>query len=100
LLAQYREAHPEVQVKMPESGDSSADKKVVWVKDGNQIYPQEVKVGETDEINYELLSGPKEGTAVIVSMTSVSKKEAKEEAARSPFMPTPPGGNKKDKESK
>jgi len=100
VLAQYKETHPEVQIDMPTQGGNSTDKKVVWVKDGNKIYSQEVKVGDTDEINYELLSGPKEGTEKIVSMTSISKKEAKEEAARSPFMPTPPGGNKKDKESK
>ncbi len=94
-LAQYKEIHPEMQIDIPAQSGNSTDKKVVWVKDGNKIYSQEVKVGDTDEINYELLSGPKEGTELIVSMTSISKKEAKEEAARSPFMPTPPGGNKK-----
>ncbi len=95
-LAQYQEAHPELQVEMPKPGEGAA--KQVWVKQGNRIFAAPVKVGATDEINYELVSGPEEGTDVIVSMTALSKKEAKEAgAARSPFMPTPPGGNKNAK---
>ena len=101
-LRTYQEAHPEVSVKMPsESSGSNPDTgKTVWVKTANSIYPQTVVVGETDEINYEVLSGINEGTDVIVSMTSVKGTIAgtnSEESAKSPFMPTPPGRNNKKK---
>ncbi|WP_163717102.1 efflux RND transporter periplasmic adaptor subunit [Mangrovibacterium lignilyticum] len=95
LLMQYQEAHPDVQVQMPNPGDEQ-EGNTVWVKAANKIYQEKVSVGETDEINYELISGPKEGTELIVSMTSQNGEVAQaDEAARSPFMPTPPGGNKK-----
>ena len=98
-LHQYQEAHPEVNVQMPETGKTTSADKKVWVKTSSKIYPVDVKVGETDEINYELVSGLNEGDDVIVSMTSVSKKEASqnEAAAKSPFMPTPPGQKKNKK---
>ncbi|RKD87697.1 efflux RND transporter periplasmic adaptor subunit [Mangrovibacterium diazotrophicum] len=99
LMAKYQEEHPEVTVEMPAPGGDMSSKTMVWVKDGNKIYPQEVTVGETDEINYEMLSGPKEGSDLIVSMATVSSgsSDAESSEARSPFMPTPPGGNKNKK---
>ena len=98
-LKAYQEAHPEVTVRTAaENTNQQGSGKTVWVKEGNSIYPQTVVVGETDEINYELLSGIAEGTDLIVSMTSFSagKPSAeKGDQAKSPFMPTPPGKNKK-----
>ncbi len=94
-MALFKELHPEVQLEMPK-GESE---KQVWVKTDNKIYPTTVEVGETDEINYELLSdGLKEGTALITSMEATkASKGAEHEAARSPFMPTPPGAKKNKK---
>ncbi|MGE4586573.1 MAG: efflux RND transporter periplasmic adaptor subunit [Mangrovibacterium sp.] len=101
LLA-YREMNPAVKVSFPdeETGQQDANTKTVWVKTADAIFPQKVVVGETDEINYELLSGLEEGTELIVSMSVYAgKKEMPAEAAaQSPFMPTPPGSkNKKSK---
>jgi len=100
-LRTYQEAHPEVSVKIPSESSGTPDTgKTVWVKTANSIYPQTIVVGETDEINYEVLSGINEGTDVIVSMTSVKGNSAEpnsEESAKSPFMPTPPGRNNKKK---
>ena len=101
-LITYKEGHPGIKVQMPspEKKTLAADtEKTVWVKTANAIYPQKIKVGETDEINYELLSGLNEGTSVIVSLTAVKAKDIKSEGeAKSPFMPTPPGRRNKQKE--
>ncbi len=100
-LMTYREDHPEVKVQMPSQNEKSSgsdSEKTVWVKTPDAIYPQKVVVGETDEINYELLSGLNEGASVIISMTAVKAKNVTTEGeAQSPFMPTPPGSKNKKK---
>lgn len=70
---------------------------IVWLKQAGVIHPQRVTVGVTDEINYEVLSGLKEGDEVVVSMNnqSVAQSSSKPAASQSPFMPQRPGGNKK-----
>ncbi|MGE5393811.1 MAG: efflux RND transporter periplasmic adaptor subunit [Candidatus Saccharibacteria bacterium] len=71
-----------------------ADKNTfIWTKKGNVIQPVEVKTGENDGINYELLSGLKQGDEIVLSMTS-EKPAAAAKASRSPFMPTRPGQRK------
>jgi len=102
-LTAYQEANPEVKITMPapaaevqpESG------RTVWIKKNDSIYPQTVVLGETDEINYEVISGVQEGEEIILSMTSVSSAKGKPAdsgaAAKSPFMPTPPGQKSKSK---
>jgi len=70
--------------------------KTVWVKNGLLIHPQIVKVGVTDEIHYELLSGLNEGDEVVTAMSEgTNSAKAKTAAAKSPFMPTRPGSNRK-----
>jgi HlyD family secretion protein len=73
------------------------NQKIVWIKKDKTISPQMIKVGETDEINYELVSGLSEGDEIVVSMKSSKPQAQTEEAGgqSSPFMPKPPGGNKK-----
>ena len=78
-----------------EKQHDSADK-TVWVKDGLVIHPKSVKVGVTDEIHYEVLSGLTEGDEVVISMnTGASETKAKIGPAKSPFMPQRPGSNRK-----
>ena len=66
----------------------------VWVKKGALIEKQKIKTGETDEINYQLLSGLKEGDEVIVSLQKQTGIKAKTKA-QSPFMPKRPGSENK-----
>jgi len=98
-LISYKQTHPEMKVTMPKPGDHlSGDKqKEVWVLTDSAIYPKTIEVGETNEINYELLSGLKEGDRVIISMSSFKGKIKSSEtgSSKSPFMPTRPGKNKK-----
>jgi len=70
--------------------------KTVWVKQGLMVHPQQVKVGVTDEIHYELLSGLNEGDEVVTSMNAGTGSSVKAAAAsKSPFMPQRPGSNRK-----
>jgi len=99
-LHAYQEAHPELTILLPKGNETEQNgtEKTVWVKTATSIYPQRVVTGETDEINYELVSGINEGADLIVSMTSFSQNSNAEEGpAQSPFMPTPPGKNKTKK---
>jgi len=78
------------------SGKQTDSVKTVWVKNGLLIHPQLVKVGVTDEIHYELLSGLNEGDEVVTSMSAgTSSAKATTAAAKSPFMPTRPGSTRK-----
>ena len=99
LLKDYQKDHPELKVTTSaDSLKSSESKKIVWVKSDRAIYPVQVGVGDTNEINYELLSGLKEGTEVLTSMTEIKSKHSdSQEKTSSPFMPTRPGHNKNKK---
>lgn len=98
ILQSYQESHPEIKVEMPSinAAGNPGPGKTVWVKTADSIYPKTIVVGETNEINYELISGIQEGEEVIISMSSVSGNsdgaDGKAASAQSPFMPTPPGG--------
>ncbi|WP_101311062.1 efflux RND transporter periplasmic adaptor subunit [Labilibaculum manganireducens] len=76
---------------------SDGEGQIVWVKQGGIIHLQNVIVGVTDEINYEVVSGLKEGDEVVVSMNteSAAQSTSAPAASQSPFMPQRPGGNKK-----
>ncbi len=80
--------------RAPKADPSEKDLNFIWTKNGGVIQRYEVKLGENDGINYELLSGLKEGDEMILSM-SEEKAAAATKTARSPFMPTRPGMKKK-----
>ena len=70
--------------------------KTVWIKDGLIVHSQKVKVGVTDEIHYEVLSGLNEGDEVVISMsTGTTDTKTITGQAKSPFMPQRPGSNRK-----
>ncbi len=103
LLKAYQEMHPEIKVQIPSGNPprKSGPVKTLWIKEQNTIFPKKIKVGETDEIYYEVLSGIEEGTEVIVSISSQlsegrnTDSNGEKESGRSPFMPKPPGRNRK-----
>ena len=65
----------------------------VWIKKGDEIMPQPVKVGKSD-VAYKIIEeGLKEGDEVVLSAQYVAQeKQAKK--GKNPFMPGPPGRNK------
>jgi HlyD family secretion protein len=90
------EHHSEQKGSLEKAGNDSLQN--VWVKEPDgRIHPKSVTVGVTDEVNYEVVNGLKEGEEVIISMTSVSasKGGSSQKAASSPFMPKRPGNTKR-----
>jgi HlyD family secretion protein len=70
--------------------------KTVWIKQGLMIHSQKIRVGVTDEIHYEVLSGLNEGDDVIITMSSnVTPVKGASTTVKSPFMPQRPGSNRK-----
>lgn len=76
------------------------ERKIVFVmnRDAGEgepaLQPKMVRVGVSDRIYYEVLGGLKEGDEVCVGMGVAGARDAAgPAAARSPFMPGPPGRN-------
>ena len=68
----------------------------LWTLDGNTLTAHPIKVGATDGIRTEILSGVKAGTKVVISMSQVVEEIEEPQAEESnPFMPRP--GKKDDK---
>jgi len=65
----------------------------VWIKESNGgIHPQRVTVGVTDEINYEVVNGLKEGDEVVTTMTTGTQTQ---KATTSKSFFRPPGSEKR-----
>ena len=59
-----------------EAGNDSIH--TVWVEESNgSIHPKKVKVGVTDEINFEVVNGLNEGEIVVTTMTTGATQKAK-----------------------
>ncbi len=117
LLMAYKEKHPEINLVMGPAGaeggrpqppaggemggdfpnpadmqnqsDGEGTSKMVLLKEDNTIKTQLVKVGETNELYYEVLDGLKDGDEVIVSVEATGGNNASKAstATGSPFMP-------------
>ena len=76
----------------------------LWTREGNTFTAHAVEVGISNGISTEILSGISEGTQIVTEATlstSVTTPEAPASGGeRSPFMPGPPGSDKKDKQQK
>ncbi len=97
LMKTYQETHPGITIKMPsiQKEGQNTQGKMIWVKNGNVIEPQRVVLGETNEMDYEVISGLKAGDEIVVAMNSSTSAVAAKTEARSPFMPQRPGSNRK-----
>ena len=93
---------PEAPLVNPDNKiiDCEAEHKI-WTLEGNTFTAHPVKVGITNDIYTEILDGVTEGMKIVTEATigqqanpEISTGESKEQ---NPFMPGPPGRNKKDK---
>ncbi|MBC6998019.1 efflux RND transporter periplasmic adaptor subunit [Cytophaga sp. FL35] len=70
----------------------------VWIytKDG-RIIPKSLQLGASDGVNVQILEGISEGEQLVYNLKSESTEEGASSAGAdgSPFMPKPPGANKK-----
>ena len=78
--------------------DVPAGEKVVWVKVNNRLEPKAITVGSSDSNVTEVVSGLGEGDEVAVDLAAAAfATPGQPQQERSPFMPGPPGSQKKDK---
>ena len=77
--------------------EAPAGKRLVWVKEGQQLHPKAVTVGSTSGNMIEVIDGLNEGEEIAVDLTSDAPAQAAAPTEKSPFMPGPPGSNKKKK---
>ena len=75
--------------------EAPAGKRLVWVKEGQQLHPKAVTVGSTSGNMIEVIDGLNEGEEIAVDLTSDAPAQAAAPTEKSPFMPGPPGSKKK-----
>ena len=81
--------------------EAPAGKRLVWIKNGQELKQKAVTVGSTSGNMIEITDGLNEGEELAVDLEASSITPAAEaETERSPFMPGPPGSNKNKKSAK
>lgn len=88
-------------VSKPIHVDNSALQKTVWVKNGQTLEEKEVQTATATTSLLEITGGLAEGDEIVVAMEQSGKKAMGTpqpgETESSPFMPKPPGQDKKSK---
>ena len=107
LMTEYMKANPQtakakisaiLKNKAKAKTDDTNKQTLLWIKKGNEINPVNVVTGLTDGINTEIKSGVAVGDVIIFSMQAAeTTATAPQEATKSPFMPTRPGGRTQTK---
>lgn len=75
--------------------EAPAGKRLIWVREGQQLRPKVITVGSTSGNMIEVTEGLTEGQEIAVDLASNGPAPVAEATEKSPFMPGPPGGNKK-----
>lgn len=71
-------------------------KNKVWTKEGNTLKAHAVKIGMSDGIHTEILSGVKEGSEIITAISeTVDDEQTAQQQEQSPFAPGPKNEKKK-----
>lgn len=87
------------QTPQPQAPDNDS-LKTVWVQEGQEWKPRQVKVGMDNGVNVEICSGLNEGEVVAVdrkSNTGMTEAQLSGNQEESPFMPKPPGKRNKER---
>lgn len=77
-------------VRLLDTARLAGDEAYVWVKKGKKLLQRRVRIGLDDNTKSQILSGLSEDDMVVSGQSQVSKKEASQEAASSPFLPRRP----------
>jgi HlyD family secretion protein len=90
---------PRVAEGVTEPETTESDERVVWVVKDNTLTPTLVKIGTTNGVNTQIISGLKEKDVVAIDYDTKAVAEADADDSSStetsPFAPQPPGKNKK-----
>lgn len=84
------------QTPQPQAPDNDS-LKTVWVQEGQEWKPRQVKVGMDNGVNVEICSGLNEGEVVAVDRKSnagMTEAQLSGNQEESPFIPKPPGKKK------
>lgn len=79
----------------PATEQDESGKREIWVRNGSALSARMVTTGAASGELTEITGGLSDGEQVAVGLTSGEAAPEAAAAERSPFMPTPPGGNKK-----
>lgn len=82
-----------------ENAEAPAGKRLVWIKNGTNLHPKAIAVGSTSGSFIEVTEGLVEGEEIVVDLEAASAAPVTT-AEKSPFMPGPPGSDKKKKNAK
>ncbi len=85
----------EVGVTIGSQATTAPGKREVWIMHGKEMQPRLVTTGAASGDLTEITDGLSDGDTVAVGLTAASQMPQAPTTERSPFMPTPPGGNKK-----
>lgn len=80
-----------------EPGKAEAGKRELWIKNGERLTPRYVTSGAASGELTEITEGLADGEEVAVGLSAASDEHESVTAERSPFMPSPPGGDKNKK---
>lgn len=75
--------------------EAPAGKRVVWQKVGNTLKPKIITVGTSSLNVVEVVDGLSDGDEIVLELSSEMPAVANGSTERSPFMPGPPGGNRR-----
>lgn len=87
----------ELGVTVAAERGSESGKRELWVKSGDTLTPRYVTTGAASGELTEIIDGLADGEQVVADLTAAVAAPAAAAAERSPFMPSPPGGDKKKK---
>lgn len=87
----------EVGVTVGGSATSAPGKREVWVMRGRELQPCLVTTGAASGDLTEITEGLTDSDTVAVELTAVTQQPQAPTTERSPFMPSPPGSDKKKK---
>lgn len=77
--------------------EAPAGKKIVWQRVGNELKSKVITTGTTSLNMIEVIDGLTDGEEIVLELSSESVAADNGTTERSPFMPTPPGGNNNKK---
>ena len=85
----------ELEITAAPAAANEPGKREVWIVHGQELQPRLVTTGAASGDLTEITEGLADGDTIAVGLTAASQAPQAAATERSPFMPTPPGGNKK-----
>jgi len=80
----------------PPGSDSTGTPAMVWIKKDSSLIPRPIMTGRNDETQVQVLSGLSLSDDVVTGYKEVAKDKKTTTTEKSPFMPTRPGGNRRN----